>query len=55
MNLTVPEIIKLSEVQKLCEIDHPYNYSAGNDELFLSAMKQSIEWHREKSGFYNQG
>ncbi|MBT7610673.1 MAG: acyl-protein synthase [Bacteriovoracaceae bacterium] len=53
MNLTVPEIIKLSEVQKLCEIDHPYNYSAGNDELFLSAMKQSIEWHREKSGFYN--
>jgi phenylacetate-coenzyme A ligase PaaK-like adenylate-forming protein len=53
MKLTVPRPSILSSVQELCDIKKPYDLSAGNDQLFLSAMKQNIEWHRERSDFYN--
>jgi hypothetical protein len=52
--LTVPDSKALSHVQKLCDISDPYNSSATTDLLFMSAMKEIITWHCEKSPFYKK-
>jgi phenylacetate-coenzyme A ligase PaaK-like adenylate-forming protein len=48
----VPDAKLLSEVQKLCDLENPYEVSLEADQLFLSAQRQIIAWHSEKSIMY---
>lgn len=50
--LLVPDVLKLSNVQELCDQNEPYKNFNMNDELFLKAMKEISSWHMEKSEFY---
>jgi phenylacetate-coenzyme A ligase PaaK-like adenylate-forming protein len=50
--LSVPDVRRLGAVQELCEIRDPYLASPACDALFVRAMRESVEWHRERSPFY---
>jgi phenylacetate-coenzyme A ligase PaaK-like adenylate-forming protein len=49
---SVPDAVALSEVQKLCDLQLPYESSPENDALFMSAQRQITQWHQEKSPMY---
>lgn len=51
--LSVPDINKLSAVQKLCDQQDPYLNFKDSDTHFVEAMKQICHWHMEKSPFYH--
>ncbi|PLX12389.1 MAG: acyl-protein synthase [Marinilabiliales bacterium] len=51
--LQVPDLNKLKSVQELCDMDQPYLVNSEMDNLFLKAMKESINWHSSKNTFYN--
>ncbi|MBX9723499.1 MAG: hypothetical protein K2X81_18990, partial [Candidatus Obscuribacterales bacterium] len=48
----VPDAIALKDVQKLCDLNDPHNASAETDALFVSAMKEIVEWHRSRNSFF---
>lgn len=50
--LSVPDAGRLSQVQRLCEIETPYQVDAEQDALFVAAMKEIVAWHRERCPFY---
>ncbi len=52
--LTVPDVNKLKEVQKLCDIENPYQDFYNSDEQFLRAMLEITSWHIEHSEFYQK-
>jgi phenylacetate-coenzyme A ligase PaaK-like adenylate-forming protein len=52
-DLSVPNS-KLTHIQELCDIEHPYLPESENDSLFLEAMKENISWHRENNDFYKK-
>lgn len=52
MSLKVPDSHALKNIQTLCDINSPYDYSLADDELFLLAMRENISWHCERSSFY---
>ncbi|MBX9567762.1 MAG: hypothetical protein K2X77_02660 [Candidatus Obscuribacterales bacterium] len=51
-NLCVPDPKSLANVQALCDLASPYEVSQSSDQLFLNAMKEIIEWHKQKNEFY---
>ncbi len=51
-NLQTPDPVKLRNTQVLCTYDHPYSPPTNYNELFVSAMREIINWHQEKSPFY---
>ncbi len=51
-SLVVPDPTKLASVQALCSLSEPYKNTKASDELFLLAMKESIEWHKSRNEFY---
>lgn len=53
-NLNVPDEKKLNFVQEICNIQEPYIQHQSNDELFLKAMIQNVNWHIENSPFYKK-
>lgn len=50
----IPDERRLDAVRRLCEIEDPYRADEASDALFVSAMKQNIEWHVERSPFYRR-
>ena len=52
--LRVPDAAKLSSVQRLCELENPYEFGSAERRLFVKAMAQSVEWHRSRSPFYRK-
>lgn len=51
VSLKVPSS-ELSSVQKLCDLSTPYKTSASAEDLFMKAMIEITDWHRQKSSFY---
>ena len=43
-----------SAVQRLCDISTPYAQSSEQDQLFLAAMKEIVQWHETHSEFYKK-
>lgn len=43
---------KQSAVQKLCDIDTPYETTKELDQLFIEAMREIVLWHQSHSEFY---
>jgi phenylacetate-coenzyme A ligase PaaK-like adenylate-forming protein len=52
--LKVANAKSLECVQKLCDIKEPYLNHSETDDLFLSAMKENISWHRDNNEFYKK-
>lgn len=44
---------ELPAVQELCEIAAPYRPHAETDALFLKAMEEALNWHRDRSPFFH--
>jgi phenylacetate-coenzyme A ligase PaaK-like adenylate-forming protein len=53
-NLLVPDASKLKEVQKLCDIENPYEDFYKTDEQFVKAMIEITSWHIDRSDFYKK-
>lgn len=53
-NLCVPDPKLLPSVQALCDRSHPYEVSEEADKLFVVAMKEIIDWHKENNEFYSK-
>lgn len=51
---TVPDCIKLKNVQALCDISSPYDVSAETENLFVAAMKEIVAWHAERNEFFGK-
>lgn len=52
-NLCVPDPKLLPNVQALCDRSRPYEVSEEADELFVLAMKEIIQWHKDNNEFYS--
>lgn len=52
--LNVPNFKKLNYVQELCDVKEPYDNFEQSEELFLKAMRQSVNWHYENNDFYKR-
>lgn len=48
----VPDHVRLAAVQRLCDITDPYRHDALTDDLFVTAMNESNDWHARRSSFY---
>ncbi len=42
----------LSAIQKLCEMEVPYQVDSQTDTLFVKAMQENLSWHKTKNPFY---
>jgi len=52
--LKVPNSEKLPTVQKICDINRPYEDLSTHDDQFVMAMKEITAWHIEQSDFYKK-
>ena len=52
--LKVPNSEKLPTVQKICDINRPYEDLSTHDDQFVLAMKEITTWHMEQSDFYKK-
>lgn len=50
--LQVPDATALAAVQEICDLSDPYRTGDDMDALFLQAMKESMQWHYNRSDFY---
>ncbi len=51
-SIKVPDPAALAAVQELCDHSAPYTTGAKMDELFMQAMREAVNWHRERCPFY---
>jgi len=52
--IRVPSDKGLESVQKIGDLTEPYAFSKEWEQLFVSAMLESVEWHRRGSEFYQK-
>ncbi len=52
--LRVPDLESLGSVQKICDTLSPYQKTPQTEALFDEAMKEIIEWHRMRNGYYKR-
>lgn len=50
----VPNSKKLKNIQNLCEISKPYEVNEQSERLFVSAMKECVDWHSENNRFFGR-
>ena len=48
----VPDPTRLAQVQALADLAEPYAHGAATDALFVAAMNEILDWHRERNSFY---
>jgi phenylacetate-coenzyme A ligase PaaK-like adenylate-forming protein len=44
--------MNLKYIKSLCELENPY--ATFDDELFVKAMRENIDWHKNHNGFYRK-
>jgi phenylacetate-coenzyme A ligase PaaK-like adenylate-forming protein len=42
----------MQNIQSLCDLSNPYDVSKESDALFVKAMRENLEWHREQNRFF---
>jgi hypothetical protein len=42
----------MQNIQSLCELSNPYDVSKESDALFVKAMRENLEWHRDQNRFF---
>jgi len=48
----VPDPARLAQVQALGDLHEPYAHGAAADALFIAAMNEILDWHRQRNPFY---
>jgi hypothetical protein len=54
VQLSVPDVTRLSHVQALCDLERPYAQGSDVDALFVDAMNDVLAWHTEHNDFYRR-
>ncbi len=44
----------LKNIELLCDLRLPFQHNLKSDQLFVSAMKENIQWHRDRNPFYQR-
>ena len=50
----VPDPKSLANVQKICDLSHPFDFPADHGSLFVAAMREITAWHAKGSDFYKK-